>query len=85
MSPEIVIPLVIATAVGFVLIPSAIIAATSTRRSVTCPDNARLVQLRLDRAGEVKRMFTDSKPSIRDCSRWPENAGCDRRCLESFT
>ncbi len=85
MNPEIVIPMVVAIAVGFLLIPSIIIAATGTRRSATCPDNGDVVQLRLGRGAEVKRLFNDGQRSICDCSRWPENVGCDKDCIGSIT
>lgn len=85
MNPEIVIPMVVAIAVGFLLIPSIIIAATGTRRSATCPYSGDVVQLRLGRGAEVKRLFNDGQHAICDCSRWPEKAGCDKDCIGSIT
>ena len=85
MSPEIVIPALVAIAIGFLILPAIIIAATGTRRSATCPHGGMLIQIQLGRREEVKRQFTDSARAIGDCSRWPEKAGCDQACIGSIS
>ena len=69
------------------LIPSALALGgvyrrSKTPRTVTCPETSQLAQISLDRKHEVlMHAIGDSRPSIRFCSRWPENQDCARSCL----
>ena len=44
--------------------------AYRTTSIITCPDNARPAAVKQNLRGD-----------LRDCSRWPEKAGCDQYCL----
>jgi len=82
MDAAVVVPLVLAIAVGYLLLPSILMVMTGARRArpVTCPDNSELVEIRLDPKREARRLFTDCRASVCGCSRWPAKAGCDQAC-----
>lgn len=51
-------------------------------RLVTCPDNGRTVAVDLDtKYSAVHSAFGRPHFRLRDCSRWPEKAGCGQMCL----
>jgi hypothetical protein len=46
------------------------------KRLVTCPDNLETAAVNVD---ALRATFSDVRLST--CSRWPEKAGCDQKCL----
>ena len=51
-------------------------------RLVTCPDNGRTVAVDLDlKYSAVHSAFGRPHFRLKDCSRWPEKAGCGQMCL----
>ena len=82
MDPKVVLPAILGTALGYVILPSVAIAAAQARypRCVTCPEtgDGELVRIGMGRA--ILSFFTGSKQRIIDCSRWPANECCLRGC-----
>jgi hypothetical protein len=51
-------------------------------RVVTCPETGRTVAVELDaRNAALAALRGRSELRLRDCSRWPERAGCGQDCL----
>lgn len=47
---------------------------------ITCPHNRKTVVVRVDPRRALRVMFRGERQRVIDCSRWPEQAGCDREC-----
>jgi hypothetical protein len=46
------------------------------KRLITCPENGDTAAVDVD---VIRATFSD--PKLNACSRWPEKAGCDQKCL----
>lgn len=51
-------------------------------RVITCPENGCTAGVKLDAAlGATRAVLGEHTVRVRDCSRWPENAGCGQECI----
>jgi hypothetical protein len=74
---------IVAIALTFVLFAAAGIwfGARAPRR-VRCPDDGALAAVQFDARHSLRAFFNDESEKVERCSRWPEHAGCSRRCAE---
>ena len=82
MDPEVVLPVILGTALAYVVAPGAAIAAAQSRwpRCVRCPENGQSELVRIGMGRAVLSFFTGKRSRVIDCSRWPANACCLRYC-----
>ena len=82
MDAKRMIPEVLVTAIGLVVLPAAAIAAVGAgrARSITCPASRTPAAVKIGRSRAVLRMFTGVRQRVTSCSFWPERAACDRAC-----
>ena len=82
MDPEVVLPVILGTALAYVVAPAAAIAAAQSRypRCVRCPENGKSELVRIGMGRAVRSFFTGKPPRVIDCTRWPAHESCLRFC-----
>jgi hypothetical protein len=56
------------------------------RHYVVCPQNAGPASIRIGAlSGAIFSIMTVPKTSVRTCSRWPQEKGCEQKCLEQIS
>jgi hypothetical protein len=87
MDPQVVLPVILGTALGYVVAPAAAIAAAQSRgpRCVRCPENGQSELVRIGMARAVASLFTGGKQRLIDCTRWPAHAGCSQACATQLS
>lgn len=74
---------IVAIALSVVLVVTAGVWFTAQMpRTVRCPDDGEPAQMRLDPRRSLRALFTSEPERVKSCSRWPEHAGCSRRCAQ---
>jgi hypothetical protein len=83
LNPQDVLPALGVVALGYVVLPAAMIATVTETgpRTVRCPETGTNAIVRLDPRRAIRSMFTSAPPKIGICTRWPDRGRCEQGCL----
>jgi hypothetical protein len=86
MGLEIAGLVIVAIAIGYVLLPAVLVELRDARtpRSVVCPETKETVLVSLDPRKAVRSLIVVEPPCVVSCTRWPAAAGCHRTCEGSI-
>lgn len=85
--PFVLIGAIVALGILYVLLPVGMTIYRKVRgpRAVTCPETGETEVVEVDAARAVTTsLFGHEDVEITGCSRWPENADCDRGCARQI-